>query len=417
VRRSATAVAVAGLLALAACSSDGTSNGTSPSTNSGANTTAGAAPSTTQPGTTQPATTTASTVPLAAGAVAFTPVVSGLVTPVEVATRPDDPTLFVAQQDGRVIPVRDGKNAAPALDISALVSKGPEQGLLGLAFHPTLPLAYVDYTNAAGDTVVAEYAVAEDGTFDPQSARTVLGVDQPYQNHNGGEVRFGPDDMLYIGLGDGGAAGDPQRHGQDLGSLLGKILRIDPVAKDGKPYTVPADNPFVSTAGAKPEVWTYGLRNPWRFSFDSATGDLWIADVGQNKYEEVDLSLAADGAGKGANFGWSAFEATHPFNTDQKAANALAPIWEYEHGDNGCSVSGGTVYRGTDIPSLVGWYVVSDHCSSKVWAVEAKADGTLGRVIDLGVADGNASEVVSGPDGAVYVVAHKAGTLLKLTPA
>ncbi|MFM2076912.1 MAG: hypothetical protein RJA49_802 [Actinomycetota bacterium] len=420
-RRAIIAVAVTGLLVLGACSSDGATDGTSPISTPGADTTS--ASDTTAAGsstvdassTTVASTTPQSTVALATGAVAFTPLITGLTKPVDIATRADDATLFVVQQDGKIVPVRDGKAGAPVLDISALVSTGNEQGLLGMAFHPTDPLAYVDYTNVAGDTIVAEYEVGSDGTFDAGSARVVLTVDQPFPNHNGGKVMFGPDDMLYIGLGDGGAAGDPNRNGQNLGVMLAKILRIDPRASGGKPYTVPADNPFVDTADALAEIWSYGVRNPWRFDFDSANGDFWVADVGQNAWEEVDLVRAADGAGKGANFGWSAFEGTHVYNDDQKAPGAIAPIWEYPHATE-CSVSGGTVYRGKEIPSLVGWYVVADFCSGRVWALQAAADGTLAGRVPLGTLP-SPSAVVDAPDGNVYVLGLADGSLNRLTPA
>ncbi len=409
-----------GVLLLAACSSD---DSAAPVTSAAVETTtASSAPDTTAPDTSAPDTTAAetteppTTVPLATGAVAFTPYLNGLTKPVDIAFRDGDPTLYVVQQDGRVVMVKDDKVAGVALDISKKISTSNEQGLLGMAFHPTKPLAYVDYTNTAGDTVVAEFAVAADGTLDAGSERAVLGVDQPYPNHNGGKIVFGPDGMLYIGLGDGGAANDPERHALDLGSHLGKILRIDPVAAGGKPYTVPADNPFVGTAGAKPEVWSYGLRNPWRFDFDTLTGDLWIADVGQNQWEEVDLALAADGGGKGVNFGWSAFEGTHRFNADQSDAGVQPPIWEYPHGDEGCSISGGAVYRGTTIPSLVGWYVVADYCSGKVWALQAGADNTLSGNVPLGVV-ASPSAVVRSPEGELFVLAHGDGAILRLTPA
>jgi glucose/arabinose dehydrogenase len=365
--------------------------------------------------------TTAPTVPLATGAVVFTPFVTGLHQPVDIAFRPDDLTFFVVQQDGYIVPVRDGGSVAgaPVLDIHDKVSNGGEQGLLGLAFHPDQPLAYVDYTDRNGDTMIVEYAVGDDGTFDPASARTVLKVDQPFANHNGGKVTFGPDGYLYIGLGDGGAANDPNRRALNVSQLLGKILRIDPTggAGSGQPYTVPADNPFVGVPGARPEVWSVGLRNPWRFDFDSVTGDLWIADVGQDRWEEVDLAPAAAGAGRGVNFGWSAWEGNHRFNTDQSGDGVTSPVYEYAHGDDGCSISGGNVYRGTAIPqgrlvaSLVGWYVFSDYCSGKVWALQP-----TGTVVQLGTLAA-VSAVSDGPDGSLYVLAHGEGTLYRIDAA
>ncbi len=420
------ALLVAGVLFVAACSDSTGSTSTGPSTEP---TTASTVPDTTAPGPstvdttaattapgTAPASAPATTVPLTADAVAFTPFVNGLTKPVDITFRDGDPTLYVVQQNGRIIPVRDGAAGDPVLDISGAISTRGEQGLLGMAFHPSKPLAYVDSTNSAGDTVIAEFAVGADGTFDTASQRTVLVVDQPYANHNGGKVVFGADGYLYIGLGDGGSANDPQRHALDLNSFLGKILRIDPVASNTGPYTVPADNPFVGNSSAKPEIWSYGLRNPWRFDFDTETGDLWIADVGQNQWEEVDLSTAADGGGKGINFGWSAFEGTHRFNTDQSDAGVQAPIWEYAHGDDGCSVSGGTVYRGDAIASLVGWYVVADYCSGKVWALQAGAGNALAANVPLGVV-ASPSAVVRGPDGELFVLAHGEGAIVAITPS
>jgi glucose/arabinose dehydrogenase len=304
---------------------------------------------------------------------------------------------------------------APVLDIQDLVSCCGEQGLLGMAFHPTDPLAYVDYTNTDGDTVIAEFAVSADGVFDPASRRTVITIDQPYENHNGGKVVFGPDGMLYIGMGDGGSGGDPERRALALDQPLGKLLRIDPRSSGDQPYTVPADNPFVGVDGALPEIWSTGLRNPWRFGFDSATGDLWIADVGQGDWEEVDVAHASDGAGRGVNFGWSAFEGTHPYNSDQSTDGVTMPIFEYPHGDEGCSISGGAVYRGNSIPSLRGWYVFSDYCSGKVWALQ-EVPGAAPVVLEL-ANGGSVSAVAAGPDGELYVLAYNSGSVLRIDPA
>jgi glucose/arabinose dehydrogenase len=366
---------------------------------------------------------TPSTVPaLSASDVGITPFLSGVTAPVDIAWRANDDTLYLVQQSGTVLPVRNGTAGAPVLDVSDHIAYGGEQGLLGLAFHPTKPLAYVDFTDTSGNTNVVEYSVGDDGVFDADSARTVITIEQPFPNHNGGDVVFGPDGMLYIGMGDGGAADDPLRHGQDPGSLLGKILRIDPTPGNGKGYTVPADNPLVDAYGAAPEVWSLGVRNPWRFSFDRATGDLWIGDVGQNKWEEVNHVSAADGAGRGANFGWSAYEGTHRFNDDQSADSPVDPVVEYPHGDAGCSVSGGTVYRGSEVPSMVGWYVFGDFCSGRVWAF---ADGeptsvagisAVGRIIELGVIP-SVSAIVDGPDGRLYGLDYNNGAVWQIGAA
>ncbi len=211
----------------------------------------------------------------------------------------------------------------------------------------------VEYRRSSSDPLVA----------DPQSAREVLGVDQPYANHNGGLVLFGPDHLLYIGLGDGGSEDDPQRRGQDLSTPLAKILRIDPRASGGRPYSVPKSNPFVGRSGARPEIYSYGLRNPWRFSFDSATGALAIGDVGQNEFEEVDL--VARGKGLGANFGWSAYEGFSRFNDDQQAPDAVPPVFVYGH-DAGCSITGGYVVRDRSLPSLYGRYLYGDFCAGQL---------------------------------------------------
>lgn len=322
--------------------------------------------------------------------------------PTGVAVRPGDDRLFVVERGGTVVPVAaDGTVGEAVLDITSLVRSGGEQGLLGLAFHPTEALAYVDYTGTdGGNTHIAEVPVAADGTMDAASLREVLEIDQPYSNHNGGQLAFGPDGMLYIGMGDGGSGGDPERRGLDVRQLLGKILRIDPRASGGEPYTVPADNPFVGVAGARPEIWSVGLRNPWRFSFDPSTGDLWIADVGQGEWEEVDVAWADEGGGRGWNFGWSAFEGSHRFNTDQPTQGAVPPIFEYSH-SGGCSVSGGALYRGAAIPALDGWYVYGDYCAGEVRALEI-VDRAVAREVVLGDVP-SISSVAAGPDGELYV--------------
>jgi glucose/arabinose dehydrogenase len=273
--------------------------------------------------------------------------------------------------------------------------------LLGLAVNIQGTFAYVNYTDNDGNTRVDEYAISTDGTFDESTKRNVLGIDQPYPNHNGGGVVFGPDEMLYIGTGDGGSANDPDRNALNTASLLGKMLRIDPRAAADAPYTIPPGNPFAAGDGVRPEIWSTGLRNPWRFSFDRSTGDLWIADVGQNQWEEIDVAWAADGRGAGANFGWSAFEGNHRFNEDQSSDGATPPIHEYSH-DAGCSVSGGALYRGNAIPELVGWYVFADYCSGEVHALKIE-DRAVTKELKLGKA-ANVSAVTEGPDGELYVL-------------
>ena len=421
--RLGTVAVVLAALALAACASDNNDGtaGNGPAvtfaTTPGVGATTSGTGSSTIPGTTPLTTplTAPLTSPLTTASVALHPFVSGTHGPVDVVWRPGDDTMFVVQQDGLIKVARGGTLGGTALDIQGKVSSGSEQGLLGLAFHPSKSLAYIDYTNTKGDTVIAEYAVRADGTFDPASARIVLTIAQPYPNHNGGKVVFGPDGHLYIGMGDGGSAFDPERRALDVGKLLGKILRIDPEASGGKPYTVPADNPFVGIAGARPEIWSVGVRNPWRFTFDSANGDLWIADVGQNAWEEIDVARAAQGGGRGLNFGWSAMEGNHRANDDQSTVGITPPVYEYPHGDLGCSISGGTVYRGHTVPALQGWYVFSDYCSGKVRAIRVGAAGTEGPVA-LGTVPGSVA-VSAGPDGAMYVVAHDQGIIYRIDPA
>jgi glucose/arabinose dehydrogenase len=290
--------------------------------------------------------------------------------PLYVTQAPGDPDhLFVVEQTGRVRVLTNGSpEETPFLDLSDRVSCCGEQGLLSIAFAPDYPrsgLVYVDYTNRAGDTRVVEYRRSSSNplTADPKSARVVLRVPQPFPNHNGGLVLFGPDDLLYVGLGDGGSEGDPNRNGQDLGTLLGKILRIDPRPSDGRPYSVPASNPFTGRPGARPEIYAYGLRNPWRFSFDRLTEALSIGDVGQNEFEEIDL--LPRGAGRGANFGWSAYEGFARFNDDQTAPDAVPPLLVYSH-DDGCSVTGGYVVRDRTLPSLYGRYLYGDYCAGEL---------------------------------------------------
>jgi glucose/arabinose dehydrogenase len=418
------AVLLAVAVTVAACSDDDTGSPVESSPNVTFNT---AAPSptdvadTTAPGTEPPDTTAETppdtTTPLAPESVVLTPYASGLSQPVDLAIRPGDDAFYVVEQTGTISQLSDGAVVNTVLDIAGSISTGNEQGLLGLAFHPTEALAYVNYTRGNGDTVIEEYVVGDDGVFDPATAREVLVVEQPYSNHNGGDLTFGPDGFLYIGTGDGGSANDPERRSLNVSQLLGKMLRIDPVASGGQPYTAPADNPFVGVTDARPEVWSVGLRNPWRFNFDSETGDLWIADVGQNQWEEVNVVTAAQGGGRGVNFGWSAFEGAHRFNDDQASDGVTPPVFEYAHGDDpgGCSVSGGDVYRGTSIPSLVGWYVFSDFCSGRITALQADG-GVLTGQVELGQVS-SVSAVSIGPDGEMYILSLGEGTITRVDPA
>lgn len=295
------------------------------------------------------------------------------------AQAPGESRLLVVERTGVVRPVAGGgKAGAPWLDVRDRVgSEGLEQGLLGLAFAPDFTTSgrfYVNYTNRAGDTRVVEFR-AKPGArrVDTRTARVVLSQAQPYANHNGGSLAFGPDGMLYIGLGDGGSARDPGDRAQDTSTLLGKVLRIDPSRRQGgRGYAIPAGNPFASTPGARPEIWALGLRNPWRISFDTSTGDLWIGDVGQNEREEIDVARAGQA---GLDFGWARREGTIDLKGGPRGARETDPVAEYPHGGGNCSVTGGYVVRGPGAPSLAGKYVYADWCTGRAWAVDAKAPG------------------------------------------
>ena len=296
-------------------------------------------------------------------------VAAGLSSPLYLTAPAGDPRLFIVEKTGRIRIVKDGVLLeAPFLDLSAWVSAGSEQGLLGLAFDPeyaTNGRFVIHYTDLPGNTVLSRFQVSTDpDVADPVSEQLILGVVQPFFNHNGGQVAFGPDGFLYLGLGDGGGGGDPLGNGQDLSDLLGSILRID--VRAGDRYTVPADNPFVGSPVALPEIWSYGLRNPWRFSFDRANGDLYIGDVGEVQREEIDVSTAADGAGRGVNYGWNVMEGFQCFQVSGCDRTGLTlPVLEYSH-QEGCSITGGYVYRGSAIPDLQGHYFYADFCQGWV---------------------------------------------------
>ncbi len=289
---------------------------------------------------------------------------------------------FVVQQGGRIRVVRDGKAlSVPFLDISSRVTAGGEQGLLGLAFAPGYAksgLFYVYFTRRDGKQEVAEFKRATSDRASASSYRSVLVMDDPEGNHNGGQLNFGPDGLLYIGTGDGGGAGDqhgPIGNAQNLGSLLGKILRIDPRRAASKAYSVPSSNPFVGRAGAKPEVYSYGLRNPWRFSFDRVGGDLIIGDVGQNKVEEIDFTSIAEA--RGANFGWRVREGDQPF-AGGALSGAIEPVIVRTHDEGWCSVTGGYVVRDPALPSLRGKYLYGDFCEGIIYGARLSNSGASG---------------------------------------
>ena len=327
----------------------------------------------------------------------------------------DGPDLYVVEQGGTVERVAPDGSSTTFLDVTDQIVSGGEQGLLSIAFAPDYAdsgLLYADFTNRSGDTRVVEYR-AEDGAVDPGSARTLLAVDQPFPNHNGGLVLFGPDGKLYIGLGDGGGGGDPDRNGLDLGTLLGKILRIDPAPDGSSPYTIPADNPFVDEPGARPEIYSYGLRNPWRFSFDSETEDFSIGDVGQDAIEEIDL--VGRGAGSGANFGWSAFEGDHRFNEDQDPDDAIPPVLTALHDDGNCSITGGLIVRDRSLESLYGRYLYGDLCLGELRSFTARPGRPAGDDVALGPLVERLASFGEGADGTVYAVSLS-GPVYRLVP-
>lgn len=317
-------------------------------------------------------------------------VATGLERPVSIVNAGDGSgRLFIVLQEGRVL-VHDGTRLLPApfLDISPLVSCCRERGLLDIAFHPSYAdngLVFVSYTETSGDSVIARYKVSADpNRADPGSAEVLLSVAQPYGNHNGGQIRFGPDGYLYIGFGDGGSGGDPGNRAQNRRELLGKMLRIDIDRDSG--YAIPPDNPFVGDAATRDEIWALGLRNPWRFSFDRRTGDLFIGDVGQNRREEIDFQ-AADSPG-GENYGWRLMEGSACYNPKVGCNDGtlVLPVLEVEHSAGNCSITGGYRYRGTRTPQADGIYFYADYCSGRLWGAVRQADGgwTATEVLDTG---------------------------------
>jgi len=296
--------------------------------------------------------------------------------PVYLTAAPGDTQrLFVVERLGKVrVLHHDTTQARPFLDLSGQVQTGyVEQGLLSIAFDPqyaTTRHFFVYFNNLNGDIRIVRYTVSSDpDSADEATADTVLKVPHPGQtNHNGGQLQFGPDGMLWAGTGDGGGSGDPGGNAQNKHALLGKLLRLDVSGASG--YTIPADNPFKTDTTGAPQVWAYGLRNPWRFSFDRQTGDLYIADVGQNRYEEVDVSTTAVGRGRGDNFGWNIMEGTHCYPTDPCSPIGVQPVVEYPHLNAACSITGGYVYRGSALPELTGDYFYADYCDGSVHSIK-----------------------------------------------
>jgi glucose/arabinose dehydrogenase len=353
----------------------------------------------------------------AAGSIVLTPVVNGLNNPVDLQQPNDNSSrLFVVEQPGDIRVISNGAVlATPFLDIRSQVTFGGEMGLLGMAFHPEFAqnhLFYVHYDRTVAgkrQSVIAEYHVSasDANRADPASERILLTVDQPYNNHKGGQLAFGPDGFLYIGLGDGGSEGDPLGNGQNKNTLLGKVLRIDVNSTSpGRQYGIPPDNPFASGGGA-PEIFAYGFRNPWRMSFDRTSGTLFAGDVGENKYEEVDI------VDRGNNYGWNIMEGFHCFNPPSgcNTSGLTMPIAEYSHSE-GDAIIGGYVYHGTKIPGLQGAYIFGDFGTGKIWELTQDSSGSWTRtqLLDTGR---NISSFGQDQAGEVYVV-DLAGAVLQL---
>ncbi len=337
-------------------------------------------------------------------------VASGLKNPLYLTSPEGDPRLFIVEQAGRIRIIANGKlSSTPFLDIAGKIKSGGEQGLLSVAFHPNYAnngFLYVNYTDKGGDTRIERYRVASNpDRADPDSAKLLLKIEQPYANHNGGLNLFGPDGMLYIGMGDGGAAGDPHGNGQNLKTLLGKMLRID--VNKGDPYAIPSDNPFIGRKDARGEIWASGLRNPWRYAFDRKESLLYIADVGQNKIEEINAVPAAQ---QGLNYGWNILEGSSCFSLlfspSCNKSGLVLPVLEYDH-DQGCSVIGGFVYRGLAMPELAGHYFYSDYCTGFLKSFKY-ADGKLTEQRDWKVGEiGNVLSFGEDAAGELYILTAK----------
>ncbi|WP_309641230.1 PQQ-dependent sugar dehydrogenase [Flavobacterium sp.] len=342
------------------------------------------------------------------GLTTFATGLSGLVA---IEHPPGDDRLFVVQQSGAIRIVNPDGTLKPNNFLTlttATISTGGERGLLGLAFHPnyaTNGYFYVNYTNTAGNTVIARYSVSANPDVANTTGTILLTVTQPFSNHNGGTLRFGPDGYLYIGMGDGGSSGDPGNRAQNINENLGKMLRLD--VDSASPYGIPADNPYAGAVAGNDEIWAIGLRNPWKFSFDMANGDLWIADVGQNQYEEINHVVAP---APGLNFGWKCYEGNNVYSTCTGTLTYTFPIAQYSHASGGCSITGGYVYRGTTYPNLVGKFIFADYCSNQIGYVN-----DVGTIVWTTAFSG-VSITTFGQDinGEVYVGASGTGTIYKV---
>jgi len=344
--------------------------------------------------------------------------VSNLTGATALATRANDQTLFVARQSGQIVAITKGQTAPKViLDLSDRLTAGGEQGLLGLAFSPDGAKLYVHYSGLSGETIIEEFAY-KNKAVDLSSGRILLTVPQPQGNHNGGQITFGPDGMLYIGLGDGGASNDegdghaPEGNGQSRKTLLGKILRIDPNPNGNNPYSIPPDNPFVG-GNDRPEIFITGLRNPWRFSFDPPTNSLWIADVGQGRVEEITRLELPDAYG--ANLGWPVYEGSTALG-EETLSTTVKPDIEMMHDDGNCSVTGGYVYRGKQIPKLNGVYLFSGFCNETIYGVRIKSNGKVSPPTDLKISSEKISSFGEDNQGNIYVLSLSKG-IFRIAPA
>lgn len=347
--------------------------------------------------------------------------------PIDLAFAPGSRDLWVASKGGEITKVLARENRSgrigyeldwrPTLDLTDVVNdEGSEQGLLGIAIPRDGRYLYASYTDESGALVVDRYTISSTRTtIDDDTRKEIIRVPQPAGNHNGGAIRFGPDGFLYVGLGDGGGAGDPDGNGQNTTTLLGSILRLE-VDTDAA-YDIPPGNPFAESAGAA-EIHLYGVRNPWRFSFDRETGDLWIGDVGQDTWEEIDLLPAGAGMGRGANLGWNQREGLEPFGGGTSPDGAIEPIHTYGRDDGACSVTGGHVYRGSVIPQLVGTYLYADYCQGGIRAlVLSQGEVVEDRNLEIGIVPNSLGSFGEGPDGEIYVLSLAEGRVLRIEPA
>lgn len=349
--------------------------------------------------------------------------------PIGLSARPGSSDLYVIERAGvvrrieRTFTSGAGRErirvvSNPVLDISELVSSNGERGLLGITFSTDGRFMYVSYSDLSGDSVVDEYDIGRTTTARVDSRREIIRVEQPFINHNGGSVVVGDDGFLYLGLGDGGSANDPDGNGQNPATLLGSVLRLDTVANGDDPYTIPSGNPFAADpSGGAPEVFLWGVRNPWRFSFDRVTGDLWLADVGQDAFEEINFLAANRGGGRGGNLGWGAMEGFVTVEGQSEPPNHTLPIFAYsQEGSDRCSVTGGYVYRGELIPLLEGVYLYGDYCSGEIFALQIRADGQVqGRELPVTAAKNQLVSFGEGSDGEIYVI-EQGGQVLRLQP-